>query len=230
MYGSTYNPIGAGAPPVPFEQPKGIYRFGELSLWSTFYFPGTTALANSVNRLFTTPRGQVGQGFTLAMSLAETSLKEGGRVPAGVAYDVFGVSAQILNSAQATDAAGSTLAAAINSAADVGDLINIQNNGILQWNFTQTTVDICPVYLAGSGGGTGGAIAESSAAAPNTSGNLNNGFGQIWMYRKHPVALPGNSTFAVELTFGSRAAAVSANSCAVRVGLLGYYKNVIEIG
>jgi hypothetical protein len=50
------------------------------------------------------------------------------------------------------------------------------------------------------------------------------------MYRKHPVALPGNSTFAIELTFGSRAAAISANSVAVRVALLGYYKNVIEIG
>jgi len=227
MYGSTYNPIGAGAPPVPFEQPKGIYRFGELSLWSTFFFPGTTALANSVNRLFTTPRGQVGQGFTLAMSLAETSLKEGGRVPAGVAYDVFGVSAQILKSAQVGDAAGNTLAAPIDTAAEIGDLVNIQNNGILQWNFTQTTVDICPVYLAGSGGGTGGSVSTGNAV---DVGNLNNGFGQIWMYRKHPVALPGNSTFAVELTFGSRAAAISANSCAVRVGLLGYYKNVIEIG
>lgn len=227
MYGSTYNPIGAGAPPVPFEQPKGIYRFGELSLWSTFFFPGTTALANSVNRLFTTPRGQVGQGFTLAMSLAETSLKEGGRVPAGVAYDVFGVSAQILKSAQVGDAAGNTLAAPIDTAAEIGDLVNIQNNGILQWNFTQTTVDICPVYLAGSGGGTGGSVSTGNAV---DVGNLNNGFGQIWMYRKHPVALPGNSTFAVELTFGSRAAAISANACAVRVGLLGYYKNVIEIG
>jgi len=227
MYGSTYNPVGAGAPPVPFEQPKSLYRFGELALWSTFYFPGATALANSVNRLFTTPRGQVGQGFTQGMTLAETSLKEGGRVPAGVAYDVFGVSAQLLKSAAATDAVGNTLAAPIDTAVEIGDLVNIQNNGILQWNFTQTTVDICPVYLAGSGGGTGGSISTGNAA---DLGNLNNGFGQIWMYRKHPVALPGNSTFAIELTFGSRAAAISANSVAVRVALLGYYKNVIEIG
>lgn len=228
MYGSNYNPTGAPIPPVPFEQPKSLYRFGELSLWSTFLFQGATVLASSVNRLFTTPRGQVGQGFVQALTLAETSLKEGGRVPAGVAYDVFGVSAQLLKSTAPLD--GGTLSTPINAAVDVADLVNIQNNGILQWNFTQTTVDICPVYLAGSGGGTGGAIAESNAAAPNTSGNLNNGFGQIWMYRKHPVALPGNSTFAIELTFGSRAAAISANSVAVRVCLLGYYKNVIEIG
>jgi hypothetical protein len=225
MYGSTFNPTGAPVPPVPFEQPKSLYRFGELSLWSTFLLVGGGAVASSVNRLFTTPRGQVGQGFVNALTLAETSLKEGGRVPAGVAYDVFGVSAQLLKSTAAAD--GGTLSAPIDTAIEIADLVNIQNNGILQWNFTQTTVDICSVYLAGSGGGTGGSISTGNAA---DLGNLNNGFGQIWMYRKHPVALPGNSTFAIELSFGSRAAAISANSVAVRVSLLGYYKNVIEIG
>jgi len=225
MYGSTYNPTGAPVPPVPFEQPKSLYRFGELSLWSTFLFQGGTVLASSVNRLFTTPRGQVGQGFVQALTLAETSLKEGGRVPAGVAYDVFGVSAQLLKSTNTQDQG--TLSAPIDTAVEIADLVNIQNNGILQWNFTQTTVDICSVYLAGSGGGTGGSISTGNAA---DLGNLNNGFGQIWMYRKHPVALPGNSTFAIELSFGSRAANISANSVAVRVSLLGYYKNVIEIG
>ena len=225
MYGSTYNPTGAPVPPVPFEQPKSLYRFGELSLWSTFLFQGGTVLASSVNRLFTTPRGQVGQGFVQALTLAETSLKEGGRVPAGVAYDVFGVSAQLLKSTNTQDQG--TLSAPIDTAVEIADLVNIQNNGILQWNFTQTTVDICSVYLAGSGGGTGGSISTGNAV---DLGNLNNGFGQIWMYRNHPVALPGNSTFAIELSFGSRAAVISANSVAVRVSLLGYYKNVIEIG
>ena len=51
------------------------------------------------------------------------------------------------------------------------------------------------------------------------------------MYRKNPVALPGSSTFSVELNFGSRTAALPANvGIAVRVVLLGYYKSVIEIG
>ena len=72
MYGSTYNPVGAGAPPVPFEQPKSLYRFGELALWSTFYFPGATALANSVNRLFTTPRGD-GSATLVAEDMGEGS-------------------------------------------------------------------------------------------------------------------------------------------------------------
>jgi hypothetical protein len=50
------------------------------------------------------------------------------------------------------------------------------------------------------------------------------------MYRKHPVALPGNSTFSVVARFGSRAAAIGAQDIDLRVVLLGYYKNVIEIG
>ena len=50
------------------------------------------------------------------------------------------------------------------------------------------------------------------------------------MYRKHPVALPGSTTFAILLRYGSRAAVVGANSQVVRVVLFGYYKNVIEIG
>ena len=54
--------------------------------------------------------------------------------------------------------------------------------------------------------------------------------GGIWMYKKYPVALPGNSPFSIVVRFGSRAAAIGANSVGVRVVLLGYYKNVIEIG
>jgi hypothetical protein len=54
------------------------------------------------------------------------------------------------------------------------------------------------------------------------------------MYRKHPVALPGNSTFSMLIRFGSRAPALapksqSNGSVIVRVVLLGYYKNVVEI-
>ena len=62
---------------------------------------------------------------------------------------------------------------------------------------------------------------------------MNNGNGQIWMYRKHPVALPGNTTFSVELVFGNRAPAAwnaVGQDMVARVVLLGYYKNIIEIG
>jgi hypothetical protein len=48
------------------------------------------------------------------------------------------------------------------------------------------------------------------------------------------VALPGNSTFSMLVRFGSRAPALAAaaagnGSVIVRVVLLGYYKNVVEI-
>lgn len=220
------SPDAGPLPPVPLQQPQNLFRFGEQTIWSTVMFTGATNPSQSTNRLFTVPIGSTGQGFTNALTIAETNLKEGGRVPSGVAYDVFGIATQVMQSTAATDAG--TLSVAQDSQALVANLINIQNNGVLSWDFTQTQVDICPVILAGAGGGAFGAISQNAAGA--NSGAMNNGNGSIWMYRKHPVALPGNSTFSIILRFGSRAAAFAANNVAVRVTLLGYYKNVIEIG
>ena len=82
MYGNNpYDPSGASAPSVPFEQPKSLFRFGETSIWSSFAFAGGGALASSQNRLFSTPQGQTGQGYAAALSIAETNQREGGRVP-----------------------------------------------------------------------------------------------------------------------------------------------------
>lgn len=232
MYGSTYNPLGSSSPDVPFDQPKSLFRFGETTIWSSYLFTGSSVIANSVNRLFSVARGSSGQGFTNSLSIAETSLKEAGRVPSGVAYDVFGLACQI-EKADAADDSGD-IGAPIDTDATISDLLNIQSNGVLSWDFTQTVVEICPVSLAGAGGGAFGSLAIADGgvapAAVSNVGHMNNGNGQVWMYRKHPVALPGNTTFAVNLTFGSRAAAISTNSVLVRVVLLGYYKNIIEIG
>jgi hypothetical protein len=208
--------LGQGQiPNVPFNQPQNLFRFGEQCIWSSVSLPAG-AVASTTQRLFTVPIGSGGQGFA-AMSIAETNLKEGGRVPSGVAYDVFGVATEIALGANAADP--------IDTAAEVSDLLTIQHHGVLSWDFTQTQVDICPVILAGAGGGAFGAIDGGGAAA----GHMNNGNGSIWMYRKHPVALPGNSTFSIVLRFGSAAAALTS-AATVRVTLLGYYKNVIEIG
>ena len=227
MYGSQYNPLDSQAPNVPFVQPKSLFRFGEQTIWSSQFLQGGAALASTQNRLFSVAQGSQGQGFTNALSIAETNLKEGGKVPAGVAYDVFGVGCQIMHGNQQND--GGTTNIAADTQALIRDEQNIINNGALSWSFTQTQIDICPVALAGAGGGLFGAVSQNAAGA--NSGAMNNGNGQIWMYRKHPVALPGNTTFTVLLSFGSRAATLAANNyCVVRCVLFGYYKNIIEIG
>jgi hypothetical protein len=230
---------GAGPiPGVPSQQPTNLFRFGEITLYSTHFFQHDTALANSANRIFTVPLGAQGQGYQVGLTKSETNLKEGGRIPSGQAYDVYGVATQVIG-ATGTGAAGTEQCVAYNNASLVRDLQNVVNNGVLSWDFTQTVVDICPVMLAGGGGGLFGAISTNAAA--NNAGAMNNGNGGIWMYRKHPVALPGNTTFAILIQFGSRACAVEGfvdegsetpteAALAIRVVLLGYYKSVIEIG
>ena len=228
MYGQAYNPLQSQSVDVPFEQPKSLFRFGETTLWSSYLLTPAVAIANSTNRLFSVARGSTGQGFSSALSIAETSLKEAGRVPSGVAYDVFGLACQIEAAASATD---SNVGTPIDSDNLIGSLLNIQSNGVLSWDFTQTVVEICPVSLAGAGGGAFGALAAAAGGGGAIQvGHMNNGNSNVWMYRKHPVALPGNTTFAVNLSFGSRAAALTDNAIVVRVILLGYYKNIIEIG
>lgn len=219
--------FSVGSPPprnFPQTLPKNLYRYGEISLYSTHAFGsvGGSALANSTNRLFVTQLGGQGQGFNASLTVSETNLKEPGRVPSGQAYDVFGVAGQVMSWNPAAD----SISAPVTDAST--GLATIVNNGILAWDFTQTKVYICPLMLAGAGGGLFGAVADSTGVQV---GALNNGNGGIWMYRKSPVALPGSSTFSVELNFGSRAAALGAGvGFAVRIVLLGYYKSVIEIG
>lgn len=227
MYGTPGIPMiappSAAIPPVAFQQPTQLFRYGEQAIWSTQLFTAGSALANTTSRLFATPLGQQGQGFAQALTLAETSLKEGGRIPAGVAFDAFGISCHIY---QGT--AGVSLAQPQNDAAAIGNLVNLQNNGVISWDFTQTTVDVSPLHMVGAGGGAFGSVSQNAAGA--NTGNMNNGAGSVWMYRKHAVALPGTSTFAILLRIGSRAAAVQTYDLAAKVALLGNYKNVIEIG
>jgi len=233
-YGTPGTPlvtaVGTGTPPpVPIQQPQQLFRYGEQSLWSSQFF-GTAAIADSVNRLFTTQIGQVGGGFTRVMTIGETNLKEGGAIPSGVAYDVFGISAHVIACSAATDVTDTDYDNTINTVGLIGNLVNILNNGVLSWDFTQTQVDIAPISLIGSGGGAFGPLAAVGAGAQTNAGHLTNGPGSIWMYRKHPVALPGSATFSIILRFGNRAAAIATYGMVVKVSLMGYYKNIIEIG
>jgi hypothetical protein len=235
------SPNSGPLPGVPQHQPSNLFRFGEITLYSTFALgqagAGAFPVANTSNRMFATPLGQTGQGFPAALTVTETNLKEAGRIPSGQAYDVFGVAGQVMGWDPVADdldlpfnntaAAG---AAAVATGGNVADLQSVVNNGVFIWDFTQTQVFICPLMLAGAGGGVFGSISQSAAAA--NGGSMGNGNGGIWMYRRHPVALPGNSTFAVILQFGSRAESLAGITAgvAVRVVLLGYYKSVIELG
>ena len=232
---------GAGPiPGVPAQQPTNLFRYGEITLYSTHAMAHGTDLANQNFRIFSTPLGAQGQGYPAGQGLtkSETNLKEGGRIPSGQAYDVYGVATQILGAETVSNAIGDQCVP-FATPSMIQDLQNVVNNGVLAYDFTQTTVDICPMMLAGAGGGVFGSIAQNAASAG--TGAMNNGNGGIWMYRKHPVALPGSTTFAVLLQFGSRACSVAGTyedasgdtldaSIAIRVVLLGFYRSVIEIG
>ena len=229
-YGSPGIPLVAppavGIPPVPFRQPTALFRYGEQSIWSSQWLNGADTVASSTFRLFATPLGQQGQGFGAALTIAETSLKTGGMIPAGVAFDCFGISCHFSHGATS---ATPTLATPADTDAQVGNILNLQNNAVLTWDFTQTQVDIAPVSLIGAGGGVFGSVSQNAAGA--NVGHMNNGAGQVWMYRKHAVSLPGQSVFSLLLRFGARAAQMNANfGIAVRTSLLGFYKNAIEIG
>ena len=223
-------PPQGGIPPVPFKLPTNLFRYGEQSIWSTQFFDASGAalpINSSTFRLFSTPIGQTGQGFQ-PLSIGETSLKEGGRIPAGVSFDVFGISCHIYPGSAAA-MPGTVFGTPLDTQALIGNLVNIQNNGVLSWDFLQTTVEISPIHMIGAGGGAFGAVSQNAAGA--NSGNMNNGAGTVWLYRKHAVALPGQSTFSLLLRFGNYAANLANGSTtAVKVSLLGYYKNVIEIG
>lgn len=222
--------VGASAiPAVPLDLPKPLFRYGEQSIWSTARITQATNPANSVIRTFSTPIGQTGQNFLNPLSISETNLKEGGRIPAGVAYDVFGLALQVLT-ATTNESAGvpAQFNGAVDTAADIQDLLNILNNTVVSWDFTQTSVDVSPALLVGQGGGAYGAVSQNAAGA--NTGHMNNGAGSIWLYRKYPVALPANSTFGIILRVGNRTAVLGANDIGLRVVLMGYYKNVIEIG
>lgn len=223
---------GATLPQMPLDAPKQLFRYGEQSIWSSQFHAGGAAVVNGTFRVFTTPQGQQGQGYANGLSIAETNLKEGGRIPNGVAYDVFGIALQPAHFAQAADS--QTAGNPVDSAVEIGDLTNILANGVATWDFTQTTVDVAPLTLIGAGGGVYGALAAAVGVAPGagaitTVGNMNNGAGSVWLYRKYPIALPGNTTFAMLLRYGSRAPNIGTNAIELRFVLLGYYKNIIEI-
>jgi len=205
---------------VPLELPKEVLRVGEQAIWSTNRI-AAGAVASQQFRLFSTPLGQQGQGFGGALSIAETNLKEGGRIPSGLAFDCMGIAfipqaGDVVN-AHAVD--------------DLGTVQTMLRHGVLSWDFLQTVIDVAPCSLIGQGGGANAmrSGANQGAAAAADVVSAVNGFGGLWVYRKFPVALPANSTFNVLLRFGNNAPATAALYDA-KVALIGAFKTAIEIG
>lgn len=218
-------PGGVGsAPMTPQPQPNTLFRYGEQAIWSSNRWVAATVLANQQMRYFTTPLGQQGSGFAGALTLAETNLKVGGFVSAQQSYDVYGISAYVMFGVNgqvpfATPADTQLL---------IGALINIQNNSIIRWDFNQAQVDVAPFYLIGAGGGAYGAVASTQNAVDR--GHMNNGVGQIWVYRQWPVTLSANAVFSILHVFGGLAAAAPAGfDTVVKISLMGFYRSAIDV-
>jgi hypothetical protein len=210
---------------APMEVPKAIRRVGEQAFWSTQAYAAAAAVANTTQRLFTTPLNQAGQGFAV-MSLAETNLLEAGRVPSQFAFTVDAVACQIYMQDS--------------SVVFYEDVANLVNDGVLSWIFTQTNFEIAPCALIGAGGGVFGATSDTGGvdgAGPAGSREaLNNGNGNLWVYRRYPVLLPSNTTFSIGLTWGINANPFTGGSNVVlsptnvRVSLVGRFEVAIASG
>ena len=214
------------ADPTPIEQPKNVFRYGEQSLWSTIMFQNNAIVAGTDNYFFAVAQNETGNGFVNPLSIAETNLLIPSRIPNGVSYDVFGVATSFYKSTGAADTGD--VGVSVDTEALVNELLSVSYNVVLSWMFTQTFVDIAPFDLVGAGGGAFGAV--STTQNLTQVGHMNNGAGGIWLYRAHPVALPGTSQFNVRAMFGSRAAPIGGADTVLRCTLFGFYKNVIEIG
>lgn len=231
MYGAPSFPTSRPrSERLPMELPKNVIRIGEQAIWSTFRYPYGTPLTNQESRVFTTPQGQVGQGFAVALSIAETSQKVAGQIPGGYAYNAFGISLHPYY-------IGGQAAGAY--ALDGADLRNVHNNCVVTWDFQQTRIPIAPAVLVGTGGGAFGTTADTAGSEGGAGGSrvaLNNGNGAIWTYMQHPVMLPTDSVFALLLQWGANAAAVDGGgeqiqaALAMRLALLGMFENAIAIG
>lgn len=217
----------APMPQVPQGQQTSLFRYGETTYYSTYFWPGGTPVANQQFRFFTTPLNQVGQGFTLPLSYGETNILTGGALPQAQALDVFGIALEPMFSTEATDSTTASLSAACADTVRIADLLSFQQNVLLQWKFSQTTVDVAVAELIGAGGGAFGAL--STTVNAERIGHLNSGAATVFLYRDYGVTLPGLTVFALNASYGSRAKAIGTNAMAARCVLLGQYKYLIEV-
>lgn len=225
---ATLPPPMPGAARAPMALPKNVIRIGEQAIWSAQSYDAAHPLANTEDRIFTAQRGSVAQGWPIPMSLAETSQKEPSRVPGGFAFTVDAIALHPYYYA-GVEAAGWPIVYA--------DLANIANHLVLSWDFLQTRIEVSPAVLIGAGGGQFGSTADTAGVVGGGIGSmvaLNHGAANVWLYRRFPVMLPADATFAQVLQWGAHALPVdggtNASALAIRAMLLGQFETAIAVG
>ena len=225
MFGAPGSIVAGGSPTglAPMYLPKNIVRIGEQGVWSTFQYADNTAMANRNDLLFAAPLNTTGQGFGQALSIAETNQRQSSKVPGGYAFTVHALALQPYYPD------GFPIVRA--------DVAVVVNHCVPSWKFLQVEIEISPASLIGAGGGVYGDTADTGAADGGLGGSriaLNNGNGQVWVYRAHPVSLPSEATFNIALAWGSQATNIQGGSNAsamnLRMIMLGTFESAIPVG
>lgn len=206
------------------EMAEGCENTG--ALWSTYHFAPSTTLTLTHQRLFSLGVGMSGQGTTRALSITDTNLREGGRIPGGLSYRVKAVFYEILGGSER----------------DVQTLVDC---GTLAFDFTQTIVDLAPLGAFRPLGTPQqpqrrGVLSCTPDTAQDREARIEGmgktrGASSDGVVRIHAggIDLPGNGLFSLSLRVGrgvgEREDVRIEQPCALRVTLLGGLSS-IEIG
>ena len=119
---------------------RQVIRVADAAIWSTAHLLAGTDLKDTHHELFTTAQGHKGpSGRT--MTVTDTNVKQAGCLPGHVRFEIMQVSWQVLPITGETDM--EQLANAFGRSAEQ----QIKDTGVLRWCFTQTWVDIGPLWL-----------------------------------------------------------------------------------
>lgn len=208
-----------------FRLPTNVQRYYEADLWASYYFVNAAALSGINRDLYAAQVGGAGAGYPAGttLSISATNMVEQSRIASGLAYTVRQVAIELLYDD--------------NYPVVGADLRNVLNNCAPVWRFLNTTVEISTVSLIGQGGGIFGTTADTGAVEGGLGGSriaLNNGAGSTWVYHELPVLLPANTTFALQLQFGTLASAVdggtNSSDLIIRSHLVGVATSAVPEG
>ena len=221
QFGGPILPAAPGAAEMvlpPVKMPTLIQRVGEKCMYSTMLI-AAGAQAATEHRLFTTPVGQVGQGFANALSRAETNLRVGGVIPGDLAFVAH------------------EIAIVPNANIRLADLRRYYNSAIVSYQFQDEEIEIAPYAIMGQGGGIFGLSADTGALEGDRT-QLNHGIGNLWKYNAFPTILAPHRQFAVAIRFGSNPGAqidgannvTMANATTQKVCLIGTFRTMVASG